>query len=252
MAFLFRFAPCAVLILCACASTSSLPDLTNQTLDQVRSGHADLVGDRGVHRVLRGGVENYFFVGAVEAEADDPPTLLRQEATVDARDALLEHFVPDARERTARAIELVGVDCPYDWGAAGRRWAGCFAAVDAVVVRPRKPRPDVAGVAPPDLADAAPSPSIPEESPPLSGGGNSADGPPSDSPTAPAEPVRVPGPAPPSTSGEASLAEARALAARGECRAAVAVYDRLLEEFAAFAVGAGVVREKFEVQKGCP
>jgi hypothetical protein len=120
----------------SCASTSVLPDLTGKTLDDVRTGHAALVAGRGVHRVLRNGVEQYFFVGGARAEDDDPRAFVEQEASLDARDALLEHLVP-VEKRDQRALDLHGVECPYAWTVGDRVWRGCFVAVDAVAVRDR-------------------------------------------------------------------------------------------------------------------
>jgi hypothetical protein len=67
-------------------------------------------------------------------------------------------------------------------------------------------------------------------------------------------PTSASGPTPPAPSSSANdlLARARALAAHGDCRAAVAVYDQLLEQHASFSIAAGLVREKFETQKVCP
>jgi hypothetical protein len=242
---------CGAWLTCSCASTpSSLPDLTDQTLDQVRARHASLLDERGVHRVLRSGVEHYFCVGAVEADADDSPLALRQESTMDAREVLLTHLVPDEQKRHERTLELGGMECLYAWTTPQHYWAGCFVPVAAASVSLRTVHAETAGPVPASV-DTVAGPGTGAEQ------GSDAPAPIAKAATSsPAAHIAEPGAKrfrqPGSISGDALLAEARALAARGECRAAVAAYDRLLEEFAAFAVGAGIVREKFEVQKGCP
>lgn len=233
----------AAAIACACASTAPLPDLTGHSTEQVQTLHREFFSTPGVRRVLYGGEECYLFVGNALEDSDETTPELRQAAVLDARVNLVAHLVTP-QERNQRELQMAGAQCPYEWRTERRLWAGCIVALGDVRVVPRAaPTTTPVNVLAEPSSSALP-PSLRGRKPAAS---------PIEPHEATAPPELITEVSSPSHDQPAGLlAHARRLAARGDCTAALAAYDALLESFPAFSVRQGVIEEKFRAQRMCP